>query len=212
MSPIDLLSDQFDPLAPLEANDTDSALYVDWQATLDPDNVKLLLTNAFARRRATTKWRLLTGHRGVGKTTELYRVQRALKDRNIFTVFLDVDDWLDMDDNEPEDVTLQMMRQIVKDLEAVGITQTGKRFTETAKRWKDAIPREVGFLGFSLARKELPGEDERRQFRNVLRGLLPTTIDLLNEEVLTAAMPKLKALGYHDLVVIVDSLDKIESL
>lgn len=179
MAAIDLLSDQFDPLAPLHANDKDSALYVDWQATLDPDNVKVLLTNAFARRRATTKWRLLTGHRGVGKTTELYRVQRALRDRRIFTVFLDVDDWLDVDDVEPEDVALQMMRQIVVELNGVGIGQTGKRFTENAKQWRQAIPKEVGFLGFSLARKELPGDDERREFRSVLRGLLPTTIDLM---------------------------------
>ena len=41
MADIDELSEQFDPGSPLEDNDADRELYVDWQATLDADdNVK----------------------------------------------------------------------------------------------------------------------------------------------------------------------------
>ena len=90
MDPMAALSAQFDPLRPLEANETD--LYVDWQDQLDTaDDVKVRLANSIARSSVPVT-RLFTGHRGAGKTTELNLVRQRLQDgisgRRVFVSML----------------------------------------------------------------------------------------------------------------------------
>ena len=71
---------QIDPLRPLRADEVD--LFVDWPGDLmGPDDVKKLLVRAFARSGDTPITRLFTGHRGTGKTTELYRVPLVVSGR-----------------------------------------------------------------------------------------------------------------------------------
>ena len=70
------LYQQFDPARPLEA---DSDLYVDWQRELNRDDIKQRLANSVSLAGDIAVSRLLTGHRGVGKTTELKRVKRILR-------------------------------------------------------------------------------------------------------------------------------------
>lgn len=68
-----------DPLQPLDAND--EKLYVDWQKDLGADDVKGRLARSLARLEGGNLpfVHLFTGHRGCGKTTELYRVKRKLE-------------------------------------------------------------------------------------------------------------------------------------
>lgn len=78
---IGLLHRQFDPLRPLAADDFEP--YVDWQQEVDPGtpDVKSRLVRAFSRdgRVEQPATRLVTGHWGVGKTTELNRVSARLR-------------------------------------------------------------------------------------------------------------------------------------
>jgi hypothetical protein len=70
---------ELDPLQPLAADD---ALYVDWQHELNPygADVSSQLVRAFIRYASPERpiARLLTGHKGSGKTTELNRVASEL--------------------------------------------------------------------------------------------------------------------------------------
>ena len=64
---------QFDSTRPLEADEEN--LYVDWQKNLGLDDVKIRLAQSIALSGTLLVCRLFTGHRGVGKTTELKRVR-----------------------------------------------------------------------------------------------------------------------------------------
>lgn len=68
---------------------------------------------------------------------------------------------------------------------------------------------EVGIdpLTFSFALNDFP--TDRREFRDVLRGQLPTVYDLVNRELLPAAREHLATQGFEDVLLVVDDLDKI---
>ncbi len=126
MDRITALYQKLDPLQPLPAEDTQ--LYVDWQRELyGRDDIKLQLARGFARSSAGVPvTRLFTGHRGTGKTTELNRVKQMLEQphadgaggRKIFVSFLECEKWVDLNNLEPPDLILQMVRQLVLDLKA----------------------------------------------------------------------------------------------
>lgn len=112
MTDFQALYRELDPLEPLGADD--HGVYVDWQHDLDPDvDVKSWLTREFARDATAERpiVRLLTGHKGSGKTTELNRVSYRLRSgaagRKVFVSTLFAQDWLDLEDIQPEDLVLQ---------------------------------------------------------------------------------------------------------
>ncbi len=61
--------------------------------------------------------RLFTGHRGGGKTTELKRVKQRLESgppgSRLFVSVLDADDTIDLDDVDPTDLVLAIVRQLI---------------------------------------------------------------------------------------------------
>jgi Holliday junction resolvasome RuvABC ATP-dependent DNA helicase subunit len=80
MSRVASLYQQFDPMRPLTtASKVDIGLYVNWQQQVGVDDVKQRLIYPIARSRGQAVTHLLTGPRGVGKTTELYRVKHSLE-------------------------------------------------------------------------------------------------------------------------------------
>jgi Cdc6-like AAA superfamily ATPase len=176
---------ELDPLRPLAADD---ALYVDWQHELDPDGsdarsrlVRVFVRNASPERPIT---RLLTGHKGSGKTTELNRVARALCDgtngKKIFVSTLHAQRWLDIQDAQPEDVVLQIVRQLIADLKnagmSLGVQPLQNFFYSLLDRIRgfrlDSINIGGDPLKFSFALNEFP--TARQEFRELLRERLPT--------------------------------------
>lgn len=221
MDPLTALSAQFDPLRPLEADETD--LYVDWQDQLDTaDDVKVRLANSIARRPGPVT-RLLTGHRGAGKTTELNRVRQRLEDgiggRKVFVSMLFAAQWVHLDDVQPEDLVFQIVRQLVSDLKQAGFSTTETKFNNTLERVRDffrgGIEVEGADVGVDPLKLSLRFEafpSDRKRFRDLLQGLLPTIYDLTNNEVLAKAREWLaqpKHGGYADIAIIVDELDRI---
>jgi hypothetical protein len=222
MADIDALYLEFDPLRPLEARDRD--LYVDWQHELDPNgaDVKSRLVRTFVRNAGPERpiVRLLTGHKGSGKTTELNRVSSGLRagsDGNkVFVSTLFAQRWLDIEDVQPEDLVLQIVRQLVADLKEAGMGLGERRFGSFLKSlWErvrgtqlETVEAGLDPLKFSFSLKDFPSA--RAEFREVLRGQLPTIFDLVNRELLPAARTHLHAVhGYDDVLLIVDDLDKI---
>ncbi len=220
MSEITALYRELDPLRPLAAEDHD--LYVDWQGEIDiaGGDVKSRLVRAFSRGASPERTivRLLTGHKGSGKTTELNRVSSRLRngdEKRVFVSTLFAQEWLDIEDVQPEDLVLQIVRQLVADLQAVGMDLAQRRWTSFFKdMWgkaKSARLTEIEVaqapLRFSFALKDFP--TARAEFRELLRGHLPTVYDLVNRELLPHARAYLADQGYDDLLLIVDDLDKI---
>jgi len=212
----DELYRQFDPVRPLAADET--ALYVDWQRSVGIEDVKDTLVNAFGRGGDQNSWRLFTGHRGVGKTTELFRVGQRLTDgvrgTRFFVSMLRGEEWLDLDDIRAEDVTFQLIRQLVTDL----VERAGMSFkAEEAKGWGQRIwdwAKQAGiqigpdWLRLSFTLKDFPGK--RDEFRELLRGQLPSLFDNVNQRLLAPAREHLAGQGIQGgVVAIVDDLDKI---
>jgi hypothetical protein len=163
--------------------------------------------------------RLLTGHKGSGKTTELNRIENALRNgasgKKVFVSTLRAQRWLDIQDVQPEDVVLQIMRQLIADLAHAGMNLGEQRlrgfFRSLRERSRgiqlDSVDIGADPLTFSFALNDFP--TARREFRELLRGQLPTVYDLVNRELLPKARQYLRAQGFEDILLIVDDLDKI---
>lgn len=207
-----------DPLKPLEATEQD--LYVDWQKELGADDVKGRLIRSLARSGDLPYTRLFTGHRGCGKTTELYRVKHSLETgaapRRLFVSFLEAERWLDLADVQPQDVVYHMVWQLLADLASrAGIGFGLEKFKQFLGSLLDRIKalRLEGMdistdpVSLSIALKEVPGA--RAELRRLLEERLPRIYDLVNQEILKPAREELKKQGYDDVLIIVDQLDRV---
>lgn len=209
----------FDPQHPLGEDET--AIYVDWQADLGGENVKRTLARSFSRSGEAHIVRLLTGHRGVGKTTELHRVAALLRsddgDQRFFVSFLQGEKWLDLGDVSGEEIAFQMVRQLVSDLKAEGMqvpTDFGGAFSERLKqflkRLDPTVEADFSWLKVSLGLREMPSlSDHRGALRELLQGNLPSLFDDLNSDLLPAAREFLRTHEYVGIVLVVDDLDKV---
>ncbi len=195
-------------------------LYVDWQKDLGADDVKGRLIRGLARSGDLPYTRLFTGHRGCGKTTELYRVKHSLETgaapRKLFVSFLEAERWLDLADVQPQDVVYHMVWQLLADLDVrAGIGFGLAKFKQFLGGLLDRI-KSLGLEGveisadpvsLSIALKDIPGA--RAELRKLLEERLPRIYDLVNQEVLKPAREELKKQGYDDVLIIVDQLDRI---
>lgn len=221
MDAVTRLYNELDPLRPLRGDE--DALYVDWQHRLDPEgrDAKSRLVQTFRRNASPQRpiTRLLTGHRGCGKTTELNRVRDALSGGDggskVFVSMLFADEWLDLEDVQPEDLVLQIVRQLVSDLSAAGVSLGEQKlkgfFVSLWERARSAKleTAEIGLdpLKFSFKLEHFP--TARDDFRALLRNQLPTIFELVNRELLPAAREQLLRDGFEDVLLIVDDLDRI---
>ncbi|MGH2733871.1 MAG: hypothetical protein ACRDJG_13220 [Actinomycetota bacterium] len=215
------LYERFDPALPLEPDDP---AYVDWQPEIGLTDVKQQLTNSVLLLRDRYAHRLFTGHRGGGKTTELKRVAERLRTgltgQRYFVSFLDADGAIDLDDVDPTDLVLAIVRQLITDLkehEGISVGAGGKfrAFLEAAREVLKGLPESgvdlsvgdpSGVIELSTVLKRQPSI--RREVRRLLEGRLPTLYDAINDELLPAVEERLGAIGYAGLLVIVDQLDR----
>jgi hypothetical protein len=207
-----------------EAGEADRALYVDWQQQLGGDDVKLRLARGIARSGGQAVIHLFTGPRGVGKTTELYRVKHLLEDgrpgKRFFVSMLLAETWLDLADFQPEELSFQMVRQLVTDLREAGFEPSGvvKEFflklgiEFNKKLGLDAIEIEHDPLRFTFKYQNVP-HSRRRDFRELLQGQLPKIYDLVNDQLIADARSWLtEHQGVDDILMIVDEIDRIPLL
>lgn len=221
MDEVTALYRELDPLRPLRGDE--DGLYVDWQHQLDPGgrDAKSRLVSAFRRNASPERpiTRMLTGHRGCGKTTELNRVRDALAGGDggpkVFVSMLFADEWLDLEDVQPEDLVLQIVRQLSSDLSEAGVSLGEQKlkgfFGGLWERVKSAKleTADIGLdpLSFSFTLEHFP--TARDEFRKILRGQLPTVFDLVNRDLLPAAREQLAEHGFDDMLLVVDDLDRI---
>ena len=116
------LTNAFDPFEPLPANDP---RYVDCRAVRGDEDVIEGLGRLIERSQQST-CQLYTGHRGVGKSTELLRLQDYLQKKNFLVVYFSaVDDAIDPEDTRYVDVLLACTRHIVEQLRGGGGSESG---------------------------------------------------------------------------------------
>src|SRR4051794_16582459 len=137
MNEIARLYQAFDPLRPLTLLPAEDNLYVDWQKQISPDDIKKRLSNSILNAGSIPVQRLLTGHRGTGKTTELLRVKKILEDRGCFVSMLQAETWLDLADVRAPDLIYNMVQQIASDLQTLGYGFGFQRVTEFVRNILD---------------------------------------------------------------------------
>jgi len=215
------------PETPLERGDP---RYVDLREVRGGRN----LARIIYRRIASTEHpdyhqHLITGHRGCGKSTELKQIKGALEDENLFCVYFDVEEVLDVQNLEYLDVLLaiarivsERMREEEIELPEELVTRLDDWFADivfTEEKYEEretALQSEFGvetstvpLLRFltAITSSIRSGGDQRVRLRKQIRRELNGFLERLND-LLTAAQNRIRE-DYDELVVIVDGLEKM---
>ncbi len=216
------------PNVPLESDDT---RYVDLSEVRGTHNI----VNDIAKRinfsdEGQFHQQLFTGHRGSGKTTELLRLKTELEKQNFFVIYLDAGEQLDLGNLNYLDVLLSMAKEIesqvrhreialnsdlLDDLKTwffERVIDDEKNNTETvAVEAKAKMGIKIPLIGelFSSAVADIKSASTRREStRQKIERELTVFIAKLNA-LIGNARSEVKKRQYHDLVLIVDGLEKM---
>lgn len=204
--------DPFDP-PPKEA-------YVNCEEVRGNWNVLRELGRKIIRSKNST-CQLYTGHRGVGKSTELLRLKEDLEQENFFVVYFAANDEdIDIEDTEYADILLACTKHLVKEIHLSDenpLKGLSNWLQQRAQGLKDLLLTELSFEGLSLEQqvsqfakitatlKAQP--DNRREIRDRINANAPSLLQALNQfiEAAKKSLPN----NYKDLVLIADNLDRI---
>lgn len=216
---VDNIFNAFDPFEPLLPDDP---AYVDCQSVRGDSNVEGDLGKKIVRAQPDkTKnftCQLYGGHRGAGKSTELYRLRKYLNERNCHVVYFSADEEdLDSEDAQYTDILLACTRQLLKDLRDTNPDPILHWLRDRARDLQELALTRVEFDGLSAEAaigiftkitaniRAVPSE--RAKIRQLIDPHTTTLIKALNDFIDRAnnQLP----LGKTKLVVIADSLDRI---
>lgn len=196
----------------------------------DPD-MSTIIGKAISRcREDKCLYKLVTGHKGSGKTTELLWLTRRLKADKHFVVYMDHEKMLDLGDATYLDVLLAITQALGEALETEDVA-INEKLLEDIRLWfaekvlttvedeSDAVSGsagvelKAGFWGigklFAKATAEIKSaSSQREEIRLKLDRNLSTFLELLKRFVLDARM-KVMAKGYCSIVLIADGLEKM---
>ena len=155
---------------------------------------------------------LYTGHRGVGKSTELVRLKKDLQEQDFFVVsFAANDEDIDIEDTEYADILLACTKHLVQTIELEDknpLKSLSNWLKQRAESFRDLLLTELSFEGLSLAAqvsqfakitatlKAQP--DNRRKIRDCINANAPSLLEALNQFI--EAAKKSLSKNYRDLV------------
>lgn len=173
---------------------------------------------------------LFAGHRGCGKSTELKRLQRELADEGYFVAYLEAEGDLDLEDAEPADVLLALVHGIDRTLREaemeiadelredflmwfadVVLETTHRKNIEAEVRSEAEVKGGIPLFAKLLARFTgwiKTGTESKKQIRRKLDSRLSQLL-ARGQTFIDAARSAAQEKGHEDLVLIVDSLDRI---
>lgn len=194
--------------------------YVDCQEVRGRWNVLRQLGREITRSGNQPTCQLFTGYRGVGKSTELLRLQEELEKQKFFVVYFAADqDDIEPQDTEFADILFACTRHLLQKIKLEGNANPLQVWATS--RWeelKSLAQFEIRIEDLSLETPENPFAkiattiravpDKRRQLRDKLNADTPSLIVALNAFI-QEAKKKLAKEGYQDIVIIADNLDRI---
>ncbi|EXJ15726.1 hypothetical protein [Imhoffiella purpurea] len=209
---------------PIESIGPEDPRWVNFDAVRGDDNVVALYARSLRRAKAGQwDYKLFTGHRGVGKTSELYRLKGMLETpeagrQGFIVVFCDVGERLDVNDLDFPDLLVYIAAQLQQQLAERKLPGFSPVNTYLKRVWDDIcglLSKEVGFSGgeveggFGKLAIELRNRpNARSQLRAAVEmhstSLLKAVNDLLGD-----AEVKARQAGHDGLVLIIDGLDKL---
>lgn len=212
---VDLLTEIYSSFEPFYPPSKET--YVDCQQVRGGWEVIRELGRKITRSKRPT-CQLYTGHRGVGKTTELLRLCEYLKAQQYFVVYFAADsEDIEPQDAEYADILFACARHLV---EAVKLQAHNPLLVWMKERWaslQDLAVTEFEFEGLSLEGQIAQfakitanlraTPDKRREIRRKINANTPSLVDALNEfiEVAQEAVDP----DCRGLVMIADNLDRI---
>lgn len=228
VSSIDAAYDACHPDVPLM--DINDSRYVDLKAVRGGENLVSSIAKSIFRTPAPRyHQQLVTGHRGCGKSTELYRLKTRLEEHKYFTIYLDVSEVLDLGDIRYLDLLVSIAHAIAHALDKCELNLNGELLRELSEWFaqktlteerKQSLELEVksqaglgGGIPFLKLLSELSsqfksGSSRREEIRQNLDRELNVFIDRLNNLIRSARQQVQKA-GFQDMVIIVDQLEKM---
>lgn len=173
---------------------------------------------------------LVSGHRGCGKSTELHQLQAYLKEEGFFVVYFDVEDVLDLADIKYQDVLVAITRAVEEQLRDAGV-KLNESLRQNLDEWfaqriliserkvegEASLKTELGLdsklpllaRALALITGQLKASSSRREeIRKNLDNELSVFIERLNTFI-SDARRLVRDGNFHDLVVIVDGLEKM---
>lgn len=160
---------------------------------------------------------LFTGHIGCGKSTELLRLKSELEQEGFHVVYFDSSQDLVMADVDVTDILLAIARQVSESLEQVKVSLQPTGFKRLLQRAAEVLQTEIELeaeasLGIGkITAKTKNSAEHRSKLRQYLEPRTDNIIESINEELLSPAIAILKRQGKKGLVVIVDSLDRVDN-
>ncbi|HAC63792.1 MAG TPA: pilus assembly protein PilB [Cyanothece sp. UBA12306] len=216
----DLISDIYNAFNPFEPLKPGDSAYVNCSAVRGNENIFNEIGKKIVRSRREAKTcQLYTGHRGVGKSTELLRLKKYLEDNSCFVVYFGATEGdIDELDAQYTDIILACTRHILQALEKCANPSVLLQWLKL--RWtalKDLAISEVEIDQLNVEQQiglftKLTGSvrripSKRETIRKQIDLYSDSLIDSLNEFIKEASknLPENKT----KLVVIADNLDRI---
>lgn len=192
----------------------------------DENVVQLVQLYARSLRRAAPErpdFKLFTGHRGVGKTSELFRLKAMLEqpgggEPGFLVMFSDVSDRLDVNDLDFPDLLVFVAAQLQQQLGALGLRGFDPVTTYLRRVWDDIrgmlgaqvelneVEVEVGFGKLATELRNRP--NSRGLLRDAVEKHSTSLLDAVND-LLSSAQSAARIAGHAGLVLIIDGLDKL---
>ncbi|MEM9539897.1 MAG: P-loop NTPase fold protein [Cyanobacteria bacterium P01_E01_bin.42] len=225
-----------DPNRTLNLGDAgDRRYYIDFSPVRGSKSIESLKRTIARLSPHRPTCQLFTGHIGCGKSTELSLLQTELEKEGFFVIYFASTQDLDPADVDVTDILLAIARQVSESLEESRIALPMRGLRGFVKNVLDFLhtPLDVRWEGELLGGKvsastdggleiSLPvgigkitamtknSQQQRSRLRNHLEAQTNGILDLINEEVIDAAIAVLKKQGKKGLVVIIDNLDRIQ--
>ncbi len=223
------LKDVFNTANPIPLPSGDPR-YVDCTAVRGNEDVVKLLFNAINWSDQPWTAQLFTGHRGCGKSTELFRLQKRLEDAGYAVIYFGADEAIDVDDVIYSDVLVAIAQQVFGGLQTLGVEIDEALLNDIFAWFAEVVYEKANTkefqaeLGaeFSLGPK-IPllaqllakitgqlrtGVESRQQIRSRLDPQIAHLIERINL-LIQVGVGALRKQGKQGLVIIVDNLDRI---
>lgn len=232
ISPATNVVDAYKQCNPDYALPADDNRYIDL-SEVRGENIKIISTirRSIERSDDNTCTYLISGHRGSGKTTELFRLKQRLEQDHYFCIYFDVGDALDLADISYIDIFLAMVDETSKvlqesniDIDNDTITDihnwiTQEIYTESnvekqvdgkASAGLEAnigIPSILKLFG-SLTGDIKHSQSQRSTIREKIEKRASDFISKINQFLITVRN-EIQKNNYKDIVIIVDGLEKM---